>query len=147
LQELEIAYQNLVVIPTKNTERLFLELRTLNIKVVLNTGYNFATATTLIRKLNWIEGLHYDLLVTASDVSKNRPHPDMILFAMQALNINDPNLVIKVGDSTIDIEEGRNAGCLLNIGVTTGAHTREELQKANPDYIFDNIYDIKNILI
>jgi phosphonatase-like hydrolase len=147
LQELEIAYQSLVVIPTKNTERLFLELRTMNIKVVLNTGYNFATARSLIHKLNWIEGLHYDLLVTASDVSKNRPHPDMILFAMKALDINDPQTVIKVGDSTIDIEEGRNAGCLLNIGVTTGAHTKEELQKANPDYIFDNIYDIKNILI
>jgi len=146
LQELEIAYENLVVIPTKNTERLFLELRTMNIKVVLNTGYNSITAKSLIHKLNWIEGVHYDLLVTASDVSKNRPHPDMILFAMQAFDINDPQTVIKVGDSTIDIEEGKNANCFLNIGVTTGAHTREELQNAHPDYIFDNIYDIKTIL-
>jgi phosphonatase-like hydrolase len=146
LQELEIAYDNLVVIPTKNTERLFLELRTMNIKVVLNTGYNRTTAKSLINKLNWIEGVHYDLLVTASDVIKNRPHPDMILFAMQALNINDPKTVIKVGDSTIDIEEGRNANCLYNIGVTTGAHTKDELEKASPDYIFDNIYDLKSII-
>jgi phosphonatase-like hydrolase len=146
LNELELAYQNLVVVPTKNTERLFLELRTMNIKVVLNTGYNSTTAISLIHKLNWIEGVHYDLLVTASDVNNNRPHPDMILFAMQALNINDPKTVIKVGDSTIDIVEGKNANCKLNIGVTTGAHIKDELQKASPDYIFDNIYDLKSIL-
>jgi len=72
----------------------------------------------------------YDLLVTASDVTKNRPNPDMILLAMEKLNILDAASVIKVGDSTIDIEEGRNAGCLYNIGVTTGAHTKAELSTA-----------------
>jgi phosphoglycolate phosphatase-like HAD superfamily hydrolase len=70
----------------------------------------------------------------------------MILLAMEKLNIEDAASVIKVGDSTIDIEEGRNAGCLYNIGVTTGAHTKEELSTANPSYIFDNIYDLKSVI-
>jgi len=146
LQLLDLAYQNLMVIPTKNTEQLFKDLRALNIQVVLNTGYNRATATNLINKLNWHEGVHYDLLVTASDVQKTRPAPDMILLAMQTLNIKDANMVIKVGDSTIDIEEGINAGCKYNIGVTTGAHTKEQLSTANPNFIFDNIYDVMSIL-
>lgn len=146
LQLLDLAYQNLMVIPTKNTEQLFKDLRALNIQVVLNTGYNRATATNLINKLNWHQGVHYDLLVTASDVQKTRPAPDMILLAMQKLNIKDANMVIKVGDSTIDIEEGINAGCKFNIGVTTGAHTKEQLSTANPNFIFDNIYDIMSIL-
>jgi len=144
---LEHAYENLIVTPTHNTERLFKELRDMGIKVVLNTGYNAKTANSLIQKLNWELGLHYDLLVTASDVTKNRPNPDMILLAMEKLNIEDAASVIKVGDSTIDIEEGRNAGCLYNIGVTTGAHTKEELSTANPNYIFDNIYDLKSIIL
>jgi phosphonatase-like hydrolase len=146
LQLLDLAYQNLKVIPTKNTEQLFKDLRALNIQVVLNTGYNRATATNLINKLNWHQGVHYDLLVTASDVQKTRPAPDMILLAMQTLNIKDANMVIKVGDSTIDIEEGINAGCKYNIGVTTGAHTKEQLLTANPNFIFDNIYDLMSIL-
>ena len=33
--------------------------------------------------------MHYDLLITASDVSRARPFPDMILKAMEILNIND----------------------------------------------------------
>jgi len=143
---LDIAYANLIVVPTNNTERLFNELRTKDIKVVLNTGYNTVTATSLLNKLNWVKGVQYDLLVTSSDVSNNRPMPDMILYAMDKLNITDATTVIKVGDSTIDIEEGRNAGCKYNIGVTTGAHTKAQLESANPDYIFDNIYDLVSVL-
>jgi phosphonatase-like hydrolase len=143
---LDIAYANLIVVPTNNTERLFNELRTKDIKVVLNTGYNTVTAISLLNKLNWVKGVQYDLLVTSSDVSNNRPMPDMILYAMDKLNITDATTVIKVGDSTIDIEEGRNAGCKYNIGVTTGAHTKAQLESANPDYIFDNIYDLVSVL-
>lgn len=143
---LDIAYANLIVVPTNNTERLFNELRAKDIKVVLNTGYNTVTAVSLLNKLNWVKGVQYDLLVTSSDVTNNRPMPDMILYAMDKLNITDATTVIKVGDSTIDIEEGRNAGCKYNIGVTTGAHTKAQLEKANPDYIFDNIYDVVSVL-
>lgn len=143
---LDIAYANLIVVPTNNTERLFNELRTKDIKVVLNTGYNTVTAISLLNKLNWVKGVQYDLLVTSSDVSNNRPMPDMILYAMDKLNITDASTVVKVGDSTIDIEEGRNAGCKYNIGVTTGAHTKAQLESANPDYIFDNIYDLVSVL-
>ncbi|NDE11457.1 MAG: HAD family hydrolase [Chitinophagia bacterium] len=144
---LDSAYENLTVIPTRNTERLFKELRDLGIKVVLNTGYNKTTANLLVKKLNWEEGRDFDLLVTSSDVNQNRPNPDMILFAMDKLNVVDAATVIKVGDSTIDIEEGRNAGCIYNIGVTTGAHSQAELLTANPDYIFDDIYDLKALVI
>ena len=146
LQLLDKAYEHLMVIPTSNTERLFQELKDLGILVVLNTGYNYPTAVSLIQKLNWKQGVHYDLLVTASDVKKNRPNPDMILYAMDRLNIHNADAIIKVGDSTIDIEEGRNAGCKYNIGVTTGAHTKEQLKTANPNFIFDNIYDLMLII-
>jgi phosphonatase-like hydrolase len=144
---LDTAYENLTVVPTHNTERLFKELRDLGIKVVLNTGYNKVTATSLVKKLNWVEGVNFDLLVTSSDVNNNRPMPDMILYAMEKMNIQDAASVIKVGDSTIDIEEGRNAGCMYNIAVTTGAHTKIQLLAANPNYIFDDIYELKAVVI
>ena len=147
LEELERAYDNLLVMPIKNTERLFKELKALGIKVVLNTGYNRETATSLLKKLKWDEGTDIDLLVTASDVSKNRPEPDMILLAMHKLNIMKSDEVIKIGDSTIDIEEGKNANCKFSIGITTGAHSKEQLMEAKPDYIIDNIYDLRNIIV
>ncbi len=139
-------YENLDVKPLPDVERTFKELKERNIKVVLNTGYNRKTAESLIAKLGWNNLNQFDLLITASDVNKNRPQPDMILLAMSQLGISDPGKVVKVGDSAVDIQEGQNAKCGLSIGVTTGAHTPEQLEKANPDYIIDNLFELIEII-
>ena len=65
---------------------------------------------------------------------------------MADLNITDLLGVIKVGDSDTNILEGKNANCDLTIGITTGAQTREQLLKANPDFIIDDIYSIVELL-
>jgi phosphonatase-like hydrolase len=136
------AYANLDVIPCSNAETVFALLKKQEIKVVLNTGYNRATATGLLKKLNWTIGEDIDLLVTASDVSNNRPAPDMIEFAIQYFNIQDPLNVVKVGDSAIDIEEGKNAGCGKTFGVTTGAQTRDQIAVANPTAVLDDLLEL-----
>jgi len=146
IQKLTINYSSLDIKALPNVERVFKELMDRKIKVVLNTGYNRETAESLIEKLGWALSVDYDLLVTASDVKQNRPHPDMILSAMVDLNIIDPSEVIKIGDSAIDIMEGRNANCRLNIGITTGAQTREQLSEADPDFIIDDIYSIVELI-
>jgi phosphonatase-like hydrolase len=142
INALENAYQNLEVTPCSNAETVFALLKKQEIKVVLNTGYNRATATSLLSKLNWKIGDDIDLLVTASDVSNNRPAPDMIDYAIKHFAITDPTTVIKVGDSAIDIEEGKNAGCGKTFGVTTGAQTREQIQVADPTAVVDDLLEI-----
>jgi len=146
INQLTVNYKTLEIKALPNVERVFKELIERNIKVVLNTGYNRETAESLIGKLGWKSSVDFDLLVTASDVKQNRPQPDMILFAMEELNISDSSSVIKIGDSAIDILEGKNAGCCLNIGITTGAQTKEQLSEANPDFIINNIYSIIEII-
>ncbi|MDI3321232.1 HAD-IA family hydrolase [Pinibacter soli] len=143
---LEEAYGTHKVFPQQNADQLFQSLREKNILVVLNTGYSNETAVSLIEKIGWKEGEDFDGLITATDVQNNRPNPDMILLAMQKFNIADAEEVVKVGDSIIDIEEGRNAGCSMNIGITTGAHTYDQLLTANPDYIIDDLLDLLPIL-
>lgn len=146
IEKLTRNYENLEVKALPNVERVFKELMDRKIKVVLNTGYNRETAESLIEKLGWELSVDYDLLVTASDVKQNRPQPDMILLAMSVLNISDSLGIIKVGDSGIDILEGRNANCGLNIGITSGAQTREQLLEAEPDFVIDDIYSIIEIM-
>ena len=140
------AYNTLNILPQPNADELFTALSDRSILVVLNTGYNRETALSIVNKLGWEKGVEYDALVTATDVGKNRPNPDMILFAMQQSGITDAGTVVKVGDSTIDIEEGRNAGCAMSIGITTGAHIREQLETANPDHIIDNLMELLPLL-
>ncbi|MEO6233436.1 MAG: HAD-IA family hydrolase [Ferruginibacter sp.] len=143
---LEIAYDNIDVKPQEGAEELFKTLQQNNILVILNTGYNEKTARGLLKKLNWKEGAQIDGLVTATDVSNNRPMPDMIQLAMQQFLITNPKHVVKIGDSIIDIEEGKNAGCGITFGITTGAHTHEQLVTASPDYIINSLSEVPAIL-
>jgi phosphoglycolate phosphatase-like HAD superfamily hydrolase len=62
------------------------------------------------------------------------------------VKVDNAGDVVKVGDSTIDIEEGQNAGCGISVGITTGAHTYDQLLTANPDYIIDDLLDLLPII-
>lgn len=143
---LDEAYQHLEVVPQPGAVEIFYYLKAKNIKVVLNTGYNQQTANQLLAKLNWKVGVEIDGLITASQVRANRPQPDMILLAMEQMGITNCDVVAKVGDSIIDIEEGKNAGCALSIGITTGAHSFEQLQTAMPNFIIDNLLQLKDLV-
>lgn len=137
--QLKEAYQNLEVKPINGVENFLLKMRSQDKKVVLNTGYTSEIAQQLLNKLGWEENVHFDALITADDVSESRPSPEMIILAMKKFNINDAEKVLKAGDSVIDIEEGKNAGCGLTIAVLSGAQSKSELEKSNPDYIFNTI--------
>jgi phosphonatase-like hydrolase len=144
---LEMAYNSLEIKTFEGTEQLFKDLRSSNIKVVLNTGYDRKTANILLNKLGWIVGETIDGLVTANDVVNGRPEGDMILLAMKNTGVLDAEKVMKVGDSAIDIEEGKNANCGITVGVLSGAQTREQIQKANPSLIMDNIMELRAVLL
>ncbi|UTD14886.1 phosphonatase-like hydrolase [Tenacibaculum mesophilum] len=139
---LDEAYENLEVKPIKGVENVLLNLRQKGIIVVLNTGYNRQVAERLLEKLAWDKNIHYDMLLTASDVEKGRPHPEMIQKAMETFNITDASFVLKAGDSAIDIEEGKNANCGVTIGVLSGAQTKEQLEVQNPDYILLSLSEL-----
>jgi len=68
------------------------------------------------------------------------------LLGMKKMGITNPLEVVKVGDSAIDIEEGQHAGCGLNIGITTGAQTREQLLQQRPDHVIDDLTELIAII-
>ncbi len=136
---LDEAYESLDVSPIKGVDETMAELRKMGVIVVLNTGYNSRVANGLIEKLNWKKGIDYDALITADDVEKGRPHPEMIEKAMEMFGILEPSEVLKAGDSVIDIVEGQNAGCGITIGVLSGAQSREQLETENPTYILESL--------
>jgi len=140
--ELEAAYDSFELKPQPGTEEVFKVLKDKNIVVVLNTGYNAATANAILVKLGWQAGKQIDALITASDVATNRPNPDMILLAMEKFGISNAAEVVKVGDSAVDIEEGKNAGCSISVGITTGAHTHKQLAAAHPEYIINHLKEL-----
>lgn len=144
---LKDAYNSDTVKSFDGMQELFVALKNNGKSIVLNTGYDKATAQKILDLLNWQVGREIDLLVTADDVENGRPAPDMINKAMTHFNVADSLVVLKAGDSTIDIEEGKNANCGLTIGVLTGAQTKEQLETANPNVILDKLTELKNYIV
>jgi phosphonatase-like hydrolase len=116
-------------------------LKKQGIRAVFNTGYNEDVAMKILTKVNCLPGQHFDYLITADMVQHSRPAPDMIFKALDQFAISGQHC-IKIGDSIIDIEEGKNAGVRYSLGITTGAHEREQLLSAEPDEILDDITEI-----
>ncbi|QCX52780.1 phosphonatase-like hydrolase [Elizabethkingia sp. JS20170427COW] len=139
------AYNNIKVSPIEGVPELFKRLKQKGIKIILNTGYDSKTTYTLLQQVGWKVGKEIDLIVNADDVSLGRPHPDMIIKAMNIFNISNPQKVLKAGDSDIDILEGKNAKCGITVGVLSGAQNKEQLEKAHPDYILNSLADLDSI--
>jgi phosphonatase-like hydrolase len=139
---LDDAYAKLEVASFDGVPELINTLRERGVKIALDTGYNSRIANMLLAKMGWEKGREYDTLITADDVVNGRPHPDMIQLCMKNTGVANSAAVLKAGDSIIDIEEGKNAGCGITVGVTTGAQTREQLATANPTLILDKLADI-----
>lgn len=144
---LKNAYEILDVKEQIGATDVFGQLKEKGIKVVLNTGYNRETAERLVQKIGWEEGVNFDALITASDVVLGRPNPDMIIKAMNTLGVENAQEVVKIGDSAIDIEEGKNADCGMTFGVTTGAQTATQLETAKPTHIVDSLQEMLKVVL
>lgn len=63
------------------------------------------------------DGYQPDASVCPDEVSAGRPAPWMLMKNAQLLDVYPPSACVKIGDTIIDIEEGRNAG-MWTIGLT-----------------------------
>jgi len=92
------------------------------IKVATDTGFHHSITRAIMDRLGWLrEGL-VDISVDVEDIpgERGRPAPFMIFHAMQHLDIQCVNEVIKIGDTPADMLEGINAGCRGVVGVLSG---------------------------
>ena len=71
----------------------------------------------------------------------------MIWLAMQQTGVKSSQSVVKIGDSIIDIEEGKNAVCGMTFGVTTGAQSRLQLSSAEPNHTVDSLGEMCELIL
>ncbi|MFN5133982.1 MAG: HAD hydrolase-like protein [Chitinophagaceae bacterium] len=133
--------------PLPFAEDVFKTLHNQKIKVALNTGFTKAITDVLLEKLNWQNGNVVDEVIASDEVKEGRPHPYMIQELMKRHGIEDASSVVKVGDTEVDILEGRNTGCGLVVAITTGAYTREALEEYQPDKIIDSLHELPSLIL
>ena len=139
---LSAAYAASGVRPVPGAELVMRELRSRGIKVALTTGFDHNIATLLLSALGWMHDT-VDAVVCGDDVSNGRPAPDMILLAMKLAGVESPAAVANVGDTTSDLESAARAGVRWNVGVLSGAHAREALERAPHTHIIQSVADLR----
>lgn len=131
------------IAPIEDAEEVFKELQKLGVAVGLDTGFSRDITDVILERVGWKNTPLLDITVCSDEVENGRPFPDMIHAMMKMFDIKDPLEVIKIGDTEVDVNQGHNTGCLMSIGVTTGAFSKEELLKHHPTYI---IHSLKELL-
>lgn len=132
--------------PLPYAEEMFLHFKKAGSKVALNTGFSKVIAQSIVERLNWIENGLVDDFIASDEVLAGRPFPYMIEELIKRQDLKKDATVIKVGDTPIDILEGKNAKCKLTISVTTGAFSKEELEVYHPDFIMSSLSELPVIL-
>lgn len=122
-------YRTGPLVPAKGAERVFGVLRSNGVRVALDTGFSRDILDTVIARLGWIGSNTMDFSIASDEVERGRPYPDLIYRAMALARVADPAMVVKIGDTPADIEQGLAAGCGLVVGVTYGTHVREQLDR------------------
>ena len=56
-----------------------------------------------------------------------------------------PEETLMIGDSLVDVETGKRAG-VPTCGVTYGHAGRESLESADPDWIIDDLFELKHLV-
>ena len=86
-----------------------------------------------------------NVIVTAYEVKKHKPAPDVIFEAARRLGV-DVSECIFVGDSLADVEAGKRAGC-FTIALSRDRVSRQQLEEAEPDIIVDDLKWVSMIVM
>lgn len=151
-------YQTQPIEPTLGCLDMFYWLKSQGIKIALNTGFYREVTDIILNRLGWNRGLDSNYIgsensliqasITPSEIynQEGRPAPFMIQKAMYKLGITNPQEVVAVGDTPSDLAAGKNAHCLMAIGVTSGTHSAQELAAHSHDYLINSLSELPAII-
>jgi phosphonatase-like hydrolase len=122
-----------------NASEVFADLKSMGVKIGVDTGFSVRVTTALIDRMGWQKSGLLDGWISCDQVKIGRPAPYMIYHLMERLGVTDVARVIKIGDTPNDIKMGKSARCGLTIGVLNGSHTAEELNPHHPDQLIADI--------
>jgi HAD superfamily hydrolase (TIGR01549 family) len=136
------AYMSVIdeVAPLEGARELLLDIKERDHRVVLASS----------AKADEVE--HYlDLLIardlvddwtTSADVDKTKPHPDLIVAAMEKAGGDD---AVMIGDSVWDCKAAK-AAKVPTIGLLTGGFSDKELDEAGAAAVFESIAELRRDL-
>ena len=168
--QMDEGIKNIDILP--ETKKTIQWLGDNNISTGVTTGFPRPIMNAIKEKL-LDEDIYIDKYVSSTCLGKGkpgRPNPHMMNEIINKLDLTfDTRKIIKVDDTCVGIQEGKNAGTLTigvakwstNMKMTEYNHdenmskeeyverlksSREELWKSNPDYVIDSLDELPRII-
>lgn len=88
---------------------------------------------------------YFTSIVHHERIQNPKPDPEGFLLACSECRIA-PEETVMVGDTTFDIEAGKNAHALATIAVTHGTGKVSDLKRAHTDYLAKDMFEVGAIL-
>lgn len=127
----------------------FTELRDQEIAIGITTGFPREILDPIIYELGWGELI--DFSVAASEVNEGRPAPDMILRTAELYRerfgeeLTGEQIAV-AGDTQSDMQAGVRAGAAIILGVTSGAHSEQELLESGATEVSTSVITLLELL-
>lgn len=120
------------------TTETFTWLQQRGVRVALNTGFDRTITDILLNAMSWDRDL-INAVICGDDVAQGRPAPYLIFRAMELSGVTSVHQVTNVGDTVLDLQAGQNAGVRYNVGVLSGAHAREQLEREPHTHLLSSV--------
>lgn len=131
--------------PIAGATETFKWLRTRGIKIALTTGFDRMITDLIIHSIGWWHDKTIDAVVCGDDVPMGRPAPYLIFRAMECTRTLCVQCVVTVGDTVLDLQAGKNAGVRYVVGVLSGAHEKERLEKELHTHLIPSVAVIPSL--
>jgi phosphoglycolate phosphatase len=95
--------------------------------------------TQILDALNW--RAPFSTIIGGDLMPAKKPDPGGLLHILEQHGVH-PKDTLMIGDSLVDIETGKRAG-VKTCGVTYGHAGRKSLESAQPDWIIDDLSELK----
>ena len=141
--ELESCYIERLV-PIAGAVETFRWCRDHDILLATTTGFYREISDLVLNQMGWRD--FFAANVSSSDVQQGRPAPYMIFHAMEATGVQNVKEVVNIGDTPLDLQSGSNAGVAGVIGVLTGAHDRETLEREPHTHIINSVAELPQLI-
>jgi phosphoglycolate phosphatase len=137
---LERHYRENGIVPIPGVDKTLARLSERGIKMATTSGFYREVSDLILERAGWRDT--FAASISSSDVAMGRPAPYMIFRAMEAASVTSVREVVNVGDTPLDLQAGTNAGVREVVGVLTGLHGRERLQREPHTALLPSVGDL-----
>jgi phosphoglycolate phosphatase len=127
--------------PLMDLTPVFEALKAMGLKLGVATNDGETSAVGHMRALK-VEH-YFEAIIGADSVEVPKPSGQMVEFFSRTSGVA-PHEIAMVGDNTHDLEEARNGGAGLAVGVLTGNGAREDLEY-HADHVIESIADLPEL--